>query len=341
MNPAPVVLVTNERIELDLFLDPALWSGSYDRLELWRSRDTEQGPYDALTDNTWMPAVQPPNAPAAPLSPVTGPSVVLSGKTLELLLNEGTPGETDVLVTFTGVDPLTFADAAAQIQAQSAGVLVAYVAGAQLVVSTVAVGVKVTLRVVGGDAAPLLGLPTQEPQSVAFGRDGRLVLQPTQQTYGFVDPNGAPAYWYRWRFYNSTSGLLSDYSLPFRGRVVQGVGPANQVRCYVDLVDVTGAPLYGQEVYIYNAFNGTQVAGFTVAGGGLKLLTDRTGHAEVLLVRGAAVSVAIGGTNLSRDITVPTDPTVTALNMLTGPAGPNDAFTVQQPNIDFAVRRTL
>jgi hypothetical protein len=262
---------------------------------------------------------------------------VLVGKTLELLVDELSP----VNVTFTGTDPLTFGQAATQIQAQSLGLLTAFVLGPALIVQTVEPGAKAILRCVGGDAAPLLGLSTDELGSLAFGRDARIVLISGQQDYGFVDPNGSPLFFYKTRFFNSVTRTVSAWSTPFHGLPRAGLSSAGLCRGYVDLVDMAGAPAAGQEVLVYNQFNGTQVENKTVVGGRTRLLTDACGHAELLLVRGANVTVAIGGTTIVRDVPIPTDPTIQSLNLLSSANGSNDVFSVAVPVIPYAVRRSL
>jgi hypothetical protein len=332
-----VTELTNERFQLDFFVPEGSWEGNFDRLEVWRSRGTDQGPYEQLHDTGAMPAVLPIGAGPPPASPQTGPSIPLNGLLLQFLLD----GKVPVNIIFSGTDPFTFAQAATQIQAQSQGLLVAYVLGPLLVVRTVEVGVKTSLACVGGDAAPLLGLPTSGAGSLAFGRDARIVLVRGQEEYGFVDPNGAPSFFYQARFFSSANQTVSQFSRPFQGTITAGLSTASLCRCYVDLVDMTGSVLPNQEVLIYNRFNGVQAESKAVTGGSLKLLTDSNGHAEALLARGADITVSIPGTALARDVTVPADPTIESLNLLASSSGTDDLFDVAIPNIPFAVRRTL
>ena len=334
----PPTAATRERFQFDFFIDEDSWQGAFDRVEVWRSRWTAGGPYEALHGDTWAPAQLPPGSLATPPSPAqTGPSAVLVGKTLSFLVDELTP----VTIAFTGSDPTTFATAAAQIRAQSGGLLTAFVLGSLLYVQTVEAGLKSILRCTGGDAAPLLGLGTQEPDSLAFGQDARLVLVQGQEDYGFVDPNGCAKYFYRARFFNSITRTVGQYSTPFQGPGLTGLSTASLCRGYVKLVDMAGAPAAGQEVLIYNQFNGSQLEGASVVGGNQTLITDARGHAEVLLARGSLITVSIGGTPLARDVTIPTDTTVESVNLLAAASGQNDVFTVQVPNIPYAVRQSL
>jgi hypothetical protein len=334
----PDIILTGQRFELDFTILPTQWQGAFDRLEVWRSMGSKYGPYAALHGNVWAPATLPNGFTGAASG--TGPSVTISGLDLELLVS--TPsGSTPVSITFTGSNPLTYAQAATQIVAGANGLLTSYVSGDTLVIQTVAVGEAVFLQVTGGQAAPLLGLATNEPDSLAFGQDARIVLTFSQEQYKFIDANGSSTYWYKTRFYNSANQLTSDYSLPFQGPQAPGLPQSSLVLCYVDLVDLSGNPYANQEVLFFNQFSGTQVGAQTVTGGSQRLLTDVTGHAQLLLPRGLSVTVSIPGTSLARDFVVPTDPSIQSISVLDPSISKDDLFTVQRPIIPFAVKRTL
>lgn len=333
------VTVTNERVQLDLFIEASAWEGTFDSLEIQRSRSGGLGPYEPLHADTWESAVLPwGNTDSPPVPAQAGRSVVLVGKSIQFLLDE----VTKVSVTFTGTDPLTLGQAAAQIQAQSEGELLSFVSAGVLIVQTEEAGVKASLRCTGGDAAPLLGLPAQGPFSLAFGQDARIALVHGKTQYGFADPYGSSSAYYRARFFNSVTRVASEWSASFQSSSPAGLPSSDLCLGYVLLVDMAGSPLLNQEVLIHRESAGllAGAGGMLVAGGDLKLLTDGNGRAEQLLVRGTSITVAIGGTNIVRDIVVPTDPTVTSFNMLATPAK-NDVFTVQVPAPTYAVRRTL
>jgi hypothetical protein len=73
----------------------------------------------------------------------------------------------------------------------------------------------------------------------------------------------------------------------------------------------------------------------------IALSTNDQGVAGANLLRGATVTVAIGGTNIVRTITIPEDPTVTEVNLLSEAYGENDLFAVQYLPKNFASRRAL
>lgn len=334
----PTPILTGQRFALDFNILPTQWQGAFDRLEVWRSMATKYGPYSALHGSSWSPATLP-NGFVGTASG-SGPSVYISG--LTLTLNVGRPnGVTPVVITFTGSNPLTYAQAATQIAAGAQGLLTSFVSGDTLVIQTTSVGEAIFMQVTGGEAAPLLGLPTSGLDALVFGQDARIVLTNTQQQYSFVDANGSSTYWYKTRFFNSANQLTSDFSLPFQGPQAPGLAQSSLVLCYVNLVDLNGNPLANQEVLLYSRFEGVQVGTQTVAGSSQKLLTDATGLAQALLPRGLSVTVSIPGTSLARDFVVSTDPAVQSISMFDPTVSHDDLFTVQHPIIPFAVRRTL
>jgi hypothetical protein len=337
---APSVVATEEDLLLELFVDSAAWVGFFDSLEVWRSRTTAQGPFDPLMGDGWQVAALPRGAPPPPAVPLTGPLVTIVGTELELLVNE----ETALTVTFTGTDPLTYAQVVAQIISQGESLINAYVAVAQsslIVLTTVQAGALASLRVTGGDAAAILGFSTTDPSNIAFGFDARIALKPGVAAYQYVDHSGSPDFFYKTRFFNSVSRTTSAFSPAFSGATVSSLQPANLVRGTVDLVDAGGVALTNRAVLLYPKFSGARVEGKTLVDGGAEVLTDVNGHAEFVLVRGQPFTVAIAGTDIARDFTTPTDPTVDTFDMLDPAISANDVFNVQEPNLDYATRRSL
>lgn len=440
--PADQTSEAPERVVLDIYVRPEDWEGSFDVLEIWRSEQTDQGPYYELTADTWQPAKIPPDG--GDPSAVVGPLADIVGKPLQLKVNE----QTDLVVVFTGLetfsvtnlvkhfmatadvgysgspdaayaqvkvefldtfaigapvqsryrytvdggahwstpvdlvgsssfvvhgvtwgliiggmggvvmtgdyftyqpvssgtagDPIHYSLAASQIQAQSQGLLRSYVdSSGELVVQTVEPGTGAALRVVGGDTAPLLGLPTQEPDSLVYGHDARVPLIHGQQLYTFIDLQGSAENYYKTRFRNTQTESLSEFSAPFSVKTTIGVSPARLIRGVLDLVDMAGIPLANRQVLIKSNYAGEMVEGMNLAGTSQGKLTDARGHVEFMLVRGVSITVAIHGTNLVRDITVPTDSALVSFNLLDPKIGTDDVFRVQVPELDYAVRRSL
>jgi hypothetical protein len=329
---APVQL---QQLPLNLVFAPGSWQG-YDRFEVWRSRLTPEGPYEALHGDTWAPASLPLGFDGQPND--VGATALVGGLDLQFLVMNQFP----VSLVLPSSGAITLAAVAAAIAAQAGNLLFSYPSGETFVVQTRRVGAVTVLQCTGGEAAPLLGLATTGFQSIAYGQDARIPLVNGQTQYSFADPYGSPTFFYQTRFFNSSTRLASGFSLPFQGPNAPAFSSDNLVSCFVQLVDASGNPSVNQEVLIgVSDTQGLLVSGNTILGNNTKLLTDSTGRAQILLTRGIKVTVAIGGTGLARRVTIPDDPCVTSLNLLDPSVGSDDLFTVQAPVLDFAVRRSF
>ena len=66
---------TGTLVRLDIRVDPASWQDKFDVLEVWRSRMTEDGPFEELTATNYMPARVPAaRAQIRPPFPETRPA---------------------------------------------------------------------------------------------------------------------------------------------------------------------------------------------------------------------------------------------------------------------------
>lgn len=330
---------SSEIVQLQILVKREDYEGLFDQIEVWRSRSSINGPYEELTAETWKSARIPKLAGDMVSSPPAGASVVIVGLTLELRVDE----DQDIVITFTGTDPLTYADAASQITAQGLTKVRSYVdEDGLLVVETTYPGTGAVLRIVGGDAAPLLGLPTDEPGSLAYGRDPRIAIKPDVEQYLFTDIRGSDAYYYKTRFRNKLSDGVSEFSQPFSLGQALGVSSANIACGQLDLVGLDGRPMANVEVSVHNLYRYDLVENKLVSAQQQNRATDVNGHVEFTLVRGTKVTVAISGTDIVRDITVPTDQDVKIFNLLDPEvAAEDDVFKVQVPNYVYASRRSL
>lgn len=328
-----------EVVNLDILVKNEDFLGYFDLIEVWRSRSNASGPYEELTAEAWKPARIPKAGGDAPSTPVVGPLVNISGEVLQFQLKE----KDTVTILFTGVDPLTYAQAASQIAAQSSGRLRAYVdEDARLVVETLEPGTGAALRVLPSDAASFLALPLQEPDSLTFGRDARIQLIQDLGTYRFSDISGSTTYFYKTRFRNRSTSAVSEFSLPFGVAQSLGISPANLVCGYLNLVTSDGKPLVGREVSLASAFSGESVEDRVLAGNTLTRSTDEDGHVEFTLVRGQKYSLAIAGVNLSKEVVAPTDPVVTSFRLVCPDAGTqDDYFRVRVPEVELMERRHI
>lgn len=327
-----------EIVNLQILARLSDWAGYFDLIEVWRSRGTDRGPWEELTAEEWKRARVPMTAPDAPDAPVSGPLANVVDDDLELLLNSY-----EITITFTGTDPLDYETAAGQIVVQGLGLLNSYVTSeGVLVVETIHPGLLNELRVTGGDAAPNLGLPTEEPASFGYGREPRLGLVSGQETYPFTDPHGSSEYWYRIRYRNKSTLATSDFSAPFQVPSGTGLASSSTVVARLELVTMEGRPKSDVEVGIHTEFVGAVIDNKTVVTGDLVKKTDENGVVEFVLPRGMQCTVAISGTNLVRRFTVPTDQSVSSFNPLDPQYSDDmDYFKVRVPNIPYAARRSL
>ena len=326
-------------VTLTILANDADFVGLFDSIEVWRSRDTESGPYEELTGPAWAGARLPRTGGDQPSSPQAGPDANVVGLMLELIINEQ-----DLLeVTFSGSNPLTLAQAASQIQTASLGRLRSWVdMNGQLVVETTEPGTGATLRVIASDAASFLGLPLTLPDSFSFGREARLMAMPGVETYTFRDKSGATNYFYKTRYSSKINNTASEFSQAYSAAQPLGVDPATVVVGYLDLIDSAGRPLTGIEVSLRSPFVGQLIADKLVAGQDLMKKTDVNGHVEFTLVRGQTYALAISGTNIAKQIVTPTDVSIESFLLVDDAfATEDDYFRARIPQIPTAARRSL
>lgn len=325
---------TNEVITLDVFLKDSDFVGTYDQLQVWRSTTGSSGIYEELTAGEVSAALLPSTGGLPSAQP--GPDVVISGK--ELLVGIGRSVGSVFQLTLSGTDPQSTADVAAQINTAPGNIyFTAYVDGAgKLVLKTVAVGQTAGIQA-SGDAAVILGLPSTQ----SVGREIRLSLVPGVARYYFTDLFGSSKYYYKTRFYNSSTGAVGEFSQPYAAITRVVVDPTTTIRGYVELVRVDGKPLVGQYVRIHATFNGSLINNKTLVGSDLIQATDAFGRVEFSLARGHKVTVSIPGTDIYRSITVPSDPELESFNLLDPSIADEDVFKAAVPEIIIAERRSL
>lgn len=328
MSVSVLTAATAALLRLDVRVAETDWSPLYNRLEVWRSLLGENGPYEELSASSWK---------CPEISCVPGAQMNLVGKELSLLVNETQA----VVISFTGSDPLSRADVVAQLLAQGHGLLLAYESDGVVFISTVQAGGLASLRVVGGDAAAILGLPLTEPDSLKYGQDPRLPLMSGVSVYSFTDYWSDSTYFYRTRFSNSLTGAKSAFSEPIAATQRLGIDPSKVAIGYVRLLLPDGRPAATQEVLLYNTFAATRVEGMVVVGGPKQVLTDANGYAEFSLLRGFSFDIGVHGTSFIRRVTVPTDTTVLWFDVFDPAYGEDDAFTVQRTELPYADRKTL
>ncbi len=317
--------ITNTPVQVSFFVaDITAAVATYNRIRWHRSVTGKDGLYTPMT----APAATAPVL----VSPNTGPHQ-LNGKTLELRVN----GVTDVVVTFADTDPVTSAQAAAAIDAETALILPTVNADDQVVLTGVTTGSGSTLEVVGGDAAPYLGFAVGDG---AAGLDQDSVLVGGTHEYFYTDQNSDEDYWYRTELRNSVSLETTGVGVPFPANRADMVARSQTMVAFIRLSDMGGYPIAGRKITITNVLTPNVAVDQGRRWGIFRqyadLATDRNGYAETRLMRGAVVDVCIDGTGFVRRITIPT--TGDSVDMLDPALVTEDEFGIQQPTIDFAVR---
>lgn len=243
-----------------------------------------------------------------PWTPITGESAkqasltarvddpyLISGKYLELEL----PDASLFSYIFTSPDPVTAAEAAAELNAAST-LLDCTTDGNKLVLKTRDSGTETALRVAGGDSCPYLGFALND---TAFGIDEDIPLVPDQVLYQFIDKNGNPDWAYRYRFISSTSPQESEPIITVPSQELSldldalAVGRAHAV-------DLDGRAAFGAIAYICNRYTPPSISGKLIIGGQAKTI-DRNGDVWFPLIKGATIEFWIAGTQIHRVITVP------------------------------------
>lgn len=319
-------------VRLDIRVEDSEWQGKYDRLEVYRSVLGDAGPYEELTAPRWLRARLPAGS-TEDAGESSGPLAPVGGKDLTLLIG----GAHEVEVTFSGT--ITHATAALEIEAVGKPLVYAYVdKNSRLAMQTQAIGGVASIEVLGGEAAPLLGLAAGD---IGYGADPRPALIAGKKSYRVTDYYAQSTYYYKTAFSNSLTGARSEMSAAFSAKSYVGIDPDNIVRGYVRLVKRDGKPHTKQQVAIYSPVLGQQVDGATVTGDQEIFLTDKNGYVEVNLIRGTTIDVGIGGTNLMRKVTVPSDSSIELFDLLSPEYGSDDAFTVKKLDVPYAERRNL
>lgn len=317
------MIVTSTMIGLDYFIsDITTALLSFNKLRWYRSRTGRSGVYEAMTSAAAAPAT---------LTGAKEPHAV-HGKMLSFKVN----GVTTVNVTFSAANPVTTAQAVTAINGAT-GLVVASNAAGYLVLTTVATGTGASIEILASDAAPYLGFLTGD---AALGTAADATLVSGTHQYFVTDLNGSVTDFYAVELRNSSTSEVAPLSVGFAATRPQGIPKTETVPCFVRLTDMTGYPLQGAEISIHNAFvpNQTTVANkmWTMFRHAITMVTDQDGYAETRLLKGAVIDVNIGGTGMTRRVTVPT--TSDSVDLLDPALNTTDEFGIQEPDINFAIR---
>lgn len=293
--------------------------GTFDQLVWYRSRTGQDGLYEAATAGALAAAMVTGRDPEP---------FQLNGRTLSFKVN----GVVTVDVTFSGADPYDLAAVIADIAGETALVVASDVDGT-LRLTTVATGSSASIEILSSDASPYLGFDVGQ---AAVGLDANTVLAGGTYQYFYTDQNSDPEFFYRVQFFNSDTLEVSELSVPITGDQAQVVPYSNTAVAYIQLSDAMGRALPRRKITIATSFQPNTVAGYGIFRQTHTIETDRTGYAEIRLLKGAKVDISIDGTGFVRRITVPDD--LDVFDMLSPDLAVDDEFGIQDPNIDFAIR---
>lgn len=304
----------------------ALVALGYTRIEIWES-DDEGATFNEITS--------PSVAPAVLTSSPANTMFRMAGTQLELQIGGGATQT----VTFSSM--LTYwtpTQVANQINLSLTGA-VASVSGNSVVITTSGPGRVASINVIYNDAADL-GFQAGQ---VVNGKDVRVTLVGSTFYYLYTDVAGDSDALYKWRFSANGVNPISNFSA-----VVPGNQPplqSNVAFATATFVSSTGIPV-SRTVIVASAASPYEQP----AGGGnpalvvgdetpLTFTADENGFLQIPMVVGATLRVALDGTTLVREITVP-GPAGSAFDLLAVMATAPDPFTVQVPP-PFLTRRSL
>lgn len=317
------MLVTSTPLQMDYFIaDITSALLTFNRARWYRSRSGLAGTYEAATAATAQPAVM-----RGDVEPHN-----VNGKTLNLRVN----GSVLVDVTFSDPNPVTTAQVVAEIEGASA-LLNGIDDSGVLELRTVATGSGASIEVLGGDAAPYLGLIVG---GEAIGLDVDTTLSSGVHQYFYTDQNSAESFWYAVELRHSVNPVLAPLSAGFAASRGQGVPKTEVVPCFVRFTGPTGYPLCGRRITLVNGYVPNRVSAsnknWVIFRHSIQLTTDAQGYAETRLLKGLVIDVVVEGTGVIRRIQVPED--ADSVDLLDPTLVVEDEFGIAEPNIDWAVR---
>jgi hypothetical protein len=286
----------------------------FDRIQVWRC-PTELGTYAEITAPDELPAR---------LEGVTPGPWAVSGTDLIITLNSADP----ITITFTGTNPLNLTSVCQQINALIPALATEVAPGTNRLALTSPVEGTGSSLIVSGGAATLFGLPTTK----ANGKAARIpVIDPTTD-YLFRDFDGESTYWYKTRYYSTTTHSVSSFSDARQGNPQQVLPVGVMTQATISLSDGAGRPVSNRRVIfipvtIQRAMSGSKNYGILPGQERLVMTTDMAGYGEINLVRGQTYKVFFDGAAYEREFVAPN---VASFDVLDAIATSPDPFSVVQ-----------
>lgn len=267
----------------------------FDRIEVHRSITVENGTYVELTD------LEGPTA--AIIDGSEDGSFNLNGLTLDILLDGEATAES---VLFEGTDPIDLATIIEQIN-EVVPTLASEVPSStnRLRLTSVMEGTISSITITAGAAATVLGLSSTKVN----GKERRITIIDPTTMYQLFDKDGLNEYWYKTRFSNSESVLVSEFSIPHQGGVDSAVPVSQLVKGTIYLVNGLGLPIIGNRLIFIPMIRGVVAStSYNVIPGfysRAEVLTNGAGYAEANLIRGITYRMILEGTSLVREFVAP------------------------------------
>lgn len=237
--------------------------------------------------------------------------------------------------TFTTTDPISIANVVGELDGALTGVTVSDDGNGKLKIEGNTVGTAGTLEITGGTGLTELGFTSGDKDN---GEDQHVTLQAGVDSYEYDDQSGEASYWYRTRYYNTTSQNVSSWSDWTQGSTGGVIDSAELIVGRIRLADIDGTALVGKQVTLVNIFSPLTADDHFIAGRSKSIETDGSGYAESTLIKGSTIDVIIEGTSVIRRITVPD--TGTEFDLLDPALQTDDPWNIQVPDLPSAVRRT-
>jgi len=255
----------------------------------------------------------------------------IQGQSLKLKVDGGAEQN----ITFVSANPAVISRIVDEINTDLTGVTASSVGGKLKLQGDLA-GTFGILELTGGTALTTLGFTTGQKDN---GEDAHISLQSGVDSYEYDDGSGAASYWYRTRFYHTTSGVYSSWSDWMQGSTGGAITASLLTVGKIKLANIDGTAMVNCRVTIVNVFNPLSAGGYFLAGASKSFLTDGMGQGEITLVKGSMVDVILEGTSVTRRIVVPSSGT--EFDLMDATLVQDDPFNIQVPDLPAAARRSL
>jgi hypothetical protein len=254
----------------------------------------------------------------------------LNGEQLKVKVNGGA----EQSVTFISADPISLTNVLGEINGAIADLTAANDGTGKVELTGNLSGTAGTIEVTGGGAAAILGLS----QVIVHGRDQHVGLQAGVSEYTYDDLSGEASYWYRTRYFNTTTETYGGWSDWIQGSTGAAVSADDLIIGKIQMADIDGSALSGMFITLVNVYSPLIADGYFIAGRTKQIETDGTGMAETVLIKGMVLDVVVEGTSIIRRITVPS--TGSEFDLLDASLVQDDPFQIQVPDLPSAVRRS-